>query len=143
MAVVAMVEPEIAENTVPATTATTARRPGTCWIRRSTPSITFTASPVGNSTRPPRPPPRAPPATPPPGRARVVARRARTEPQPAHAEQHLEREGDERHRQHAEQPPFRRDQRLDGERPGLPAEERRPHAVPGDHGAPAPGGRGA
>ena len=29
MAVVAMVEPEIAENTVPATTATTASRPGT------------------------------------------------------------------------------------------------------------------
>ena len=29
MAVVAMVEPEMAENTVPATTATTASRPGT------------------------------------------------------------------------------------------------------------------
>src|SRR4029077_377631 len=47
-----MVEPEIAENTVPATTATTARRPGSCRIRRSTPSITFTASPVWNSTSP-------------------------------------------------------------------------------------------
>src|SRR4051812_35628298 len=47
-----MVDPEIAENTVPATTATTARRPGTCRIRRSTPSITFTARPVWNSTSP-------------------------------------------------------------------------------------------
>src|SRR3954470_17551004 len=47
-----MVEPEIAENTVPATTATTARRPGTWRMRRSTPSITFTASPVWNSTSP-------------------------------------------------------------------------------------------
>ena len=46
LAVVAMVEPEIAENTVPATTATTARRPGTCLIRRSTPSITLSARPV-------------------------------------------------------------------------------------------------
>ena len=52
IAVVAMVEPEIAENTVPATTATTASRPGTCRIRRSTPSMTFTASPVWNSTSP-------------------------------------------------------------------------------------------
>ena len=52
MAVVAMVEPEIAEKMVPATTATTARRPGTCAIRRSTPSITFTAIPVWNSTSP-------------------------------------------------------------------------------------------
>src|SRR5206468_11688487 len=49
-----MVEPEIAENTVPATTATTASRPGTCRIRCSTPSITFTASPVWNSTSPMR-----------------------------------------------------------------------------------------
>src|SRR5437667_171107 len=47
-----MVEPEMAEKTVPATTATTARRPGTCRISRSTPSITFTASPVWNSTSP-------------------------------------------------------------------------------------------
>ena len=52
MAVVAMVEPEIAENTVPETTATTASRPGTCLIRRSTPSITLIASPVWNSTSP-------------------------------------------------------------------------------------------
>ena len=50
--IVEMVEPEIAENTVPATTATTARRPGTCRIRRSTPSMTFTARPVWNSTSP-------------------------------------------------------------------------------------------
>src|SRR5258706_123708 len=49
-----MVEPEIAENTVPATTATTASRPGTCRISRSTPSITFTASPVWTSTAPRR-----------------------------------------------------------------------------------------
>ena len=48
----AIVEPEIAENTVPATTAITARRPGTCRISRSMPSITFTASPVWNSTSP-------------------------------------------------------------------------------------------
>src|SRR3954468_13555629 len=54
MAVVAMVDPEIAENTVPATTATTASRPGTSRIKRSTPSITFTASPVWNSTSPMR-----------------------------------------------------------------------------------------
>ena len=47
-----MVEPEIAENTVPATTATTARRPGTWRIRRSMPSITLTARPVWNSTSP-------------------------------------------------------------------------------------------
>src|SRR5260221_7419988 len=47
-----MVEPEIAENTVPATTATTARRPGTCRIRCSTPSITLTARPVWNRTSP-------------------------------------------------------------------------------------------
>src|SRR5258708_4912364 len=52
IAVVAMVEPEIAENTVPATTATTARRPGTCRIRCSTPSITLTARPVWNRTSP-------------------------------------------------------------------------------------------
>ena len=47
-----MVEPEIAENTVPATTATTASRPGTWAISRSMPSITFTARPVWNSTSP-------------------------------------------------------------------------------------------
>src|SRR5882757_933936 len=41
-----MVEPEMAENTVPATTATTASRPGTWQTRRSMPSITFSASPV-------------------------------------------------------------------------------------------------
>src|SRR6185369_6143487 len=52
MAVVAIVDPEIAENTVPATTATTARRPGTCAISRSMPSITLTARPVWKSTSP-------------------------------------------------------------------------------------------
>src|SRR5215472_4211488 len=52
MAVVAMVEPEIAENTVPATTATTASRPGTWRTRRSIPSITFRASPVWKRTSP-------------------------------------------------------------------------------------------
>src|SRR3954471_4804271 len=52
IAVVAMVEPEMAEKMVPATTATTARRPGTCAISRSTPSITLTAIPVWNSTSP-------------------------------------------------------------------------------------------
>ena len=52
IAVVAMVEPEIAENTVPATTATTASRPGTWRISRSMPSITLSARPVWNSTSP-------------------------------------------------------------------------------------------
>ena len=52
IAVVAIVEPEIAENTVPATTATTASRPGTWLISRSTPSMTFSAKPVWNSTSP-------------------------------------------------------------------------------------------
>ncbi len=52
MAVVAMVEPEIAENIVPATSATTARRPGTRRITASTASIDFMASPVWNSTSP-------------------------------------------------------------------------------------------
>ena len=45
MAVVAMVEPEIAEKTVPATTATTASRPGTWRISRSMPSMTFEREP--------------------------------------------------------------------------------------------------
>ena len=49
---VAIVEPEIAENTVPATTAMTASRPGTWRISRSMPSITLTARPVWNSTSP-------------------------------------------------------------------------------------------
>ena len=52
IAVVAMVEPEIAENTVPATTATTASRPGTWRMRRSTPSMTWMASPVWNRISP-------------------------------------------------------------------------------------------
>ena len=46
IAVVAMVEPEMAENTVPATTATTANRPGTLLIKRSMPSMTLIARPV-------------------------------------------------------------------------------------------------
>src|SRR5512145_283727 len=52
IAVVAMVEPEMAENTVPATTATTASRPGRRRISRSMPSITFSASPVWNRISP-------------------------------------------------------------------------------------------
>ena len=52
IAVVAIVEPEIAEKTVPATIATTASRPGTWLISRSTPSMTFSARPVWNSTSP-------------------------------------------------------------------------------------------
>ena len=52
MAVVAMVEPETAENTVPATTATTASRPGTWRISRSTPSMTLMARPVWNRISP-------------------------------------------------------------------------------------------
>jgi hypothetical protein len=52
IAVVAIVEPDIAEKIVPATTATTASRPGTWRISRSTPSMTFSASPVWNNTSP-------------------------------------------------------------------------------------------
>ena len=52
IAVVAIVEPEIAEKIVPATIATTASRPGTWLISRSTPSMTFSARPVWNSTSP-------------------------------------------------------------------------------------------
>ena len=47
-----MVEPEIAENTVPATTATTERRPGTRQISRSMASMAFMATPVWKSTSP-------------------------------------------------------------------------------------------
>src|ERR1044071_5808900 len=51
-AVVAMVEPEIAENTVPATMAMTERRPGTRRISSAKASIAFMATPVWNSTSP-------------------------------------------------------------------------------------------
>src|SRR5882724_9828822 len=51
-AVVAMVEPEMAENTVPATIAITARRPGTRRISSAKASIAFMATPVWNSTSP-------------------------------------------------------------------------------------------
>src|SRR6266567_1879074 len=51
-AVVAMVEPEIAENTVPATIAITERRPGTRRISSANASIAFMATPVWNSTSP-------------------------------------------------------------------------------------------
>src|ERR1044072_6156309 len=51
-AVVAMVEPEIAENTVPATIAMTERRPGTRRISSANASIAFSATPVWNSTSP-------------------------------------------------------------------------------------------
>src|SRR6187455_1472428 len=51
-AVVAMVEPEIAENTVPATIAITERRPGTRRISSANASIAFSATPVWNSTSP-------------------------------------------------------------------------------------------
>src|SRR3954464_7921758 len=190
-----MVEPEMAENTVPATTATTARRPGSCRIRRSTPSITFTASPVWNSTSPirmnsgigvseklateptllrasctsPASPPRKshapsrlitrnenatgsptksstvePPSirhaaashdmAPLAGRDRVVARRALGSRQAPHAEQHLDGEGEESDRQHAEEPPLRGHQRLDGHRAGLEARERGAGTVIGDQG---------
>lgn len=43
---VAMVEPEIAEKAVPATTETTESLAGTRLMSRSNPSITLTASPV-------------------------------------------------------------------------------------------------
>ena len=52
MAVVAMVDPEMAEKTVPATTATTAKRPGTRMMSRSTPSMTLKAKPVWNRISP-------------------------------------------------------------------------------------------
>ena len=42
----------MAEKTVPATTATTARRPGTRRISRSMPSITLSARPVWNRISP-------------------------------------------------------------------------------------------
>src|SRR5215475_2348158 len=51
-AVVAMVEPEIAENTVPATIAITERRPGTRRISSANASIALSATPVWNSTSP-------------------------------------------------------------------------------------------
>src|SRR6185503_9986991 len=51
-AVVAMVEPDIAENTVPATIAITERRPGTRRISSANASIAFSAPPVWNSTSP-------------------------------------------------------------------------------------------
>src|SRR6185312_10284403 len=51
-AVVAMVEPEIAENTVPATIAMTASRPGTRRMRSAKASIALSATPVWNSTSP-------------------------------------------------------------------------------------------
>src|SRR3954463_4424492 len=192
IAVVAMVDPEIAENTVPATTATTASRPGTSRIKRSTPSITFTARPVWNSTSPmrmksgigvseklateptllrascvsPASPPRNSHApsklitrnenatgrpgnsstVDPPsmshaaashdmalaGRHRVVARCALAQSQAAHAEQHLDGEGEEGDRQHAEEPPLGRHERLDRDRARLEAGERGARAVPGD-----------
>ena len=51
-AVVAMVEPEIAENTVPATIAITDSRPGTRRINSANASIAFMATPEWNSTSP-------------------------------------------------------------------------------------------
>src|SRR5882724_1993226 len=47
-----MVEPEIAENTVPATIAITERRPGTRRISSANASIAFMATPVWNRTSP-------------------------------------------------------------------------------------------
>src|SRR6187399_1964776 len=47
-----MVEPEIAENTVPATIAITERRPGTRRISSANASIALSATPVWNSTSP-------------------------------------------------------------------------------------------
>src|SRR6266513_2923073 len=190
-----MVEPEIAENTVPATTATTASRPGTCRTSRSTPSITFTARPVWNRTSPirmksgigvseklateptlfrascvsPASPPRNSTAptrlitrnenatgrprnnstVEPPsishaaaphdmalaGRDRVVARRTWPEREAAHAEEHLEGQREECHRERTEQPPLRRDQGLDRDRSRIEAREGRAGAVVGDEEA--------
>src|SRR5882672_11798893 len=55
------------------------------------------------------------------GRHRVVARRAWPEREAAHAEEHLERQRKERHRERTEQPPLRRHQRLDRDRSGIEA----------------------
>src|SRR3954470_15268746 len=192
IAVVAMVEPEIAEKMVPATTATTASLPGTCAIRRSTPSITFTAMPVWNSTspistnsgigvseklvmeitllrascsRPGSPPsqiiaprmftpmkvkatgrPRNSRTVDPPSisqaansqdmglcrRHRVLARTALRMQQAPHAEHHFDREQEKGDRQRSQQPPFGRDQRLDGHGARLPARQRHAGAV-ADH----------
>src|SRR5258707_6455261 len=50
------------------------------------------------------------------GRHRVVARRTWPEREAAHAEEHIERQRKERHRERTEQPPLRRDKRLDRDR---------------------------
>src|SRR2546425_5275213 len=65
----------------------------------------------------------------------VITRRALPEIQAAHAEQHFQRKREERRRQDAEQPPLRRDQRLDRERLGRVAGERRARAVVRDRRA--------
>ena len=52
IAVVAMVEPEIAENTVPATMVMTESRPGTRRMSSAIASMAFIATPVWNSTSP-------------------------------------------------------------------------------------------
>src|SRR5207244_4121976 len=69
------------------------------------------------------------------GRDRVVARRALGECQATHAEQHLDGQREESDRQHAEQPPLRRHQRLDGHRARLEAGDRGADAVVADHQA--------
>src|SRR5229473_3208026 len=69
------------------------------------------------------------------GRHGVITRRALPEIQAAHAEQHLQRKRKERRRQNAEQPPLRRDQRLDRERRSRVAGESRTRTVVRDRGA--------
>src|SRR5690349_6567712 len=184
-----MVEPEIAEKMVPATTATTANRPGTWAIRRSTPSMTFTAMPVWNSTSPIRMKsgmgvneklameitlfrascctPTSPPsqiaapamftamkvnATGKPARSssveppsinhaancQLISRRrdgvlpgaALAVRDPAHAEQHLDRQQGEGDGQRYEQPPLRRHHGLHRHRSGAVAGVRHLGAVP-------------
>src|SRR5947209_5366109 len=170
-----MVEPEIAENTVPATMAMTESRPGTRRISRAKASIALSATPVWNSTSPistkngigvseklvtdctalraswakPGSPPRnsQPPtmlsarnanatgsprpmrATRPPNRTRLasaqpisadrgrlVAPGARCAHQALKAEHEFERDQREADRQRRKQPPFGKDEILDGER---------------------------
>src|SRR5215207_2422499 len=176
-AVVAMVEPEIAENTVPATMAITDSRPGTRRMSSAKASIALRATPVWNNTSPirmkngigvseklvtdwmalrascgkPGSPPRkirAPimlmarnakatesprlirPTRPPnrstlaavqlirvsSDRRRLVAPRSLAPQQPIKAEHELGGEQREYERERPEQPPFRKNQILDGQR---------------------------
>src|SRR5947207_366525 len=189
-----MVEPEIAENTVPATIAITERRPGTRRISSANASIAFSATPVWNNTSPistkngigvseklvtdctalraswasPGSPPRnshAPTmlstrnanatgsprpmmATRPPNRMRLAsiqsiladrrcfdAARARGAHQALETEHEFEREQRQADRQWREQPPFGKNNRLDGQCGEPRALRGHDRAVPHEHEA--------